>query len=111
MEIAESEIDGVLVLEPQGYIDSTNANAFTTQLMDIVRARRCSLVIDFQNVKYISSAGFRSLLIVGDAIEGMQRKLVLCGIAAEVRRVFAITKFDELFVVCATRSEAADVVK
>ena len=111
MEIAESEMDGVLVLEPLGYIDSTNANAFTTQLMDIVRARQCSLVIDFQKVKYISSAGFRSLLIVGDAIESIQKKLVLCGIVAEVRRVFAIAKFDELFVVCSSRDEAADIAK
>jgi anti-anti-sigma factor len=111
MEIAESETAGVLVLEPSGYIDSTNANAFTTQLMDIVRARQCNLVIDFQKVKYISSAGFRSLLLVGDAIENIQKKLVLCGIGAEVRRVFAIAKFDELFVVCSSRDEAADITK
>jgi anti-anti-sigma factor len=99
------------VLEPFGDIDSTNAKDFTAQLSKIVRGRQCNLVIDFQKIKYVSSAGFRGLLIVGRAIEELQRKLVLCGMAAEVRRVFDIASFDELFVVCSSREEAVQNAK
>jgi anti-anti-sigma factor len=107
MDIAESDISGVLVVEPSGGIDSTNAKAFAAQVMDAVAARQCNLIIDFQKVKYVSSAGFRSLLIIGKSIESAQRKLVLCNIGPEVRRVFEIAMFSELFVICSSREDAA----
>jgi stage II sporulation protein AA (anti-sigma F factor antagonist) len=111
MEIVETEVDGILVLELLGDIDSTNAKDFTARLSEIVRGRQCNLVIDLQKIKYVSSAGFRGLLIVGQAIEDLQKKLVLCGMAAEVRRVFDIARFDELFVVCGSREEAIQNAK
>jgi anti-anti-sigma factor len=107
MDIVETDVAGVLVLEPSGGIDSTNAKAFAAQIIDKVQARQCNAVIDFQKVKYISSAGFRSLLIIGKSMEGAQRKLVLCGMGPEVRRVFEIAMFDDLFVICASREDAA----
>ena len=107
MDITEADVDGVLVLAPSGVIDSTNATAFTGRILDSVKGRQCNVVIDFQKIKYLSSAGFRSLLIIGKSIEGSQRKLVLCGMGPEVQRVFEIAKFDELFVTCESREEAA----
>jgi anti-anti-sigma factor len=107
MDIVEADVSGVLFVEPSGGIDSTNAKMFTSRVMDSFNARQCNLVIDFQKVKYISSAGFRSLLIIGKSIEVAQRKLVLCGMGPEVRRVFEIARFDELFVICSSREDAA----
>ena len=107
MDITETDISGVPVVEPSGGIDSTNAKAFAARVMDTFKMRQCNLIIDFQKVKYISSAGFRSLLIIGKSIEGAQRKLVLCGMGPEVRRVFEIAMFNELFVICASREDAA----
>ncbi len=107
MEIVEADLNGVLVLEPSGAIDSTNAKLFAGRILDSVTARQCNVVIDFQKVKYLSSAGFRSLLIIGKTIEAAHRKLILCGMGPEVRRVFDIAMFDELFVTCASREEAA----
>jgi anti-anti-sigma factor len=107
MDIVESDIGGILVVEPNGGIDSTNAKLFVAKIMDSFTTRQCNLVIDFRKVKYVSSAGFRSLLIIGKSIEGAQRKLVLCGISSEVRRVFEMGRFDELFTICSTREDAA----
>jgi anti-anti-sigma factor len=106
MDIKDTEVGGLLVVEPIGGIDSTNADEFTAHVIGAVNARQCNLVIDFQKVKYISSAGFRSLLIVGKSIQSAKRKLVLCGMGPEVRRVFEIATFNELFVICASREDA-----
>jgi len=107
MDIIETDMNGILILEPSGGIDSTNARAFTSRMIDAVQARQCNVVIDFQKVKYVSSAAFRSLLIIGQSIENSQRKLVLCGMGPEVRRVFDLAKFDEVFVICLSREDAA----
>jgi anti-anti-sigma factor len=106
MDIVETDMAGVLVVEPVGAIDSTNAKEFSARVIALAQARQCNLVIDFHSVKYVSSAGFRSLLIIGKSIEGAQRKLVLCGMDTEVQRVFEIAMFNNLFVVCASREEA-----
>lgn len=107
MDIVETDMNGVLILEPSGGIDSTNAKVFTARIIDTVQTRQCNVIIDFQKVKYVSSAGFRSLLIIGKSIESTQRKLVLCGMGPEVRRVFEIAMFNELFVICPSREDAA----
>jgi anti-anti-sigma factor len=111
MEISETDMAGVLVLEPSASIDSTNAKTFTARIIEIAQARRCNVVIDFQKVKYISSPGFRSLLIIGKSMEGAQRKLVLCGMDPEVRRVFEIAMFDGLFAICSSREDATAQAK
>src|SRR5262245_12359407 len=107
MDITETDVGGVLVIEPSGGIDSTNAKAFAARVMDSFNAKQCNLIIDFQKVKYISSAGFRSLLIIGKSIDGAHRKLILCGMGAEVGRVFEIAMFNELFTICSSREDAA----
>jgi anti-anti-sigma factor len=107
MEIVETDVSGVMVIEPIGGIDSTNAKEFAAQVMDRFNAKQSNFVIDFQQVKYVSSAGFRSLLIIGNSIERAKRKLVLCGMGPEVQRVFEIAQFNDLFVICASREDAA----
>jgi len=106
MDIVETDVSGILVVEPNGGIDSTNAKAFVARVMASFSARQCNLIIDFQKVKYISSAGFRSLLIIGKSIEDAHRKLVLCGMGPEVRRVFELATFNELFTICSSREDA-----
>ena len=107
MDIIETDVSGILVVEPNGGIDSTNAEAFVAQVMASFSARQCNLIIDFQKVKFISSAGFRSLLIMGKSIENARRKLFLCGMSPEVQRVFELATFNELFTICSSREDAA----
>ena len=107
MDIVETDLHGVLILEPSGSIDSTNAKAFSARVLDVAQARQSNVVIDFNKIKFISSAGFRSLLVIGKSIENAQRKLVLCGMSPEVERIFEIGMFSNVFVVCASREDAA----
>src|SRR3954453_17434941 len=107
MDIHEADQDGILILEPSGTIDSTNAKQFTAGIISAIQARQCPVVIDFHKIRYVSSAGFRSLLIIGKTMEDSNRKLILCGMGAEVRRVFDFARFDEVFVICSSREDAA----
>jgi anti-anti-sigma factor len=50
-------------------------------------------VIDLANVAYMSSAGFRSLLIVGKTVEQTAGQLALCGVSGEIKRLFDIGGF------------------
>jgi anti-sigma B factor antagonist len=63
------------------------------------------MLIDLQHVIYISSAGFRALLIAGKLAEESNAKLVLCGLSAEIKRLFEIGTFMDLFTICASRED------
>ena len=111
MEIVESQSDGVVIVEPRGRMDSTTAKPFGDRVVELIRSGSHHLLIDLGEVLYISSAGFRSLLIARKLIDEFKGKLVLCGMSAEIKRLFEIGHFTDLFLVCATRDEGVSKAK
>ena len=105
MELFETEQSGVVIIEPRGRIDTAGAKPFGDRLTQLIGAGTRRLLIDLRHVQYVSSAGFRVFLVVGQQMEQAHGHLVLCGMSAELRRLFDIGKFTELFTVSATRDE------
>src|SRR5262245_42661612 len=97
MKLVEAVADDVTIVEAYGRIDSTTAREFGDRLVSLVQAGRGSLVVDLKNIAYISSAGFRALLIAKRAAAGKQGKLALCGVIGEVKRLFDIGGFTNEF--------------
>ena len=105
MQIAEIQNDGVLIIEPKGRMDSTTAKPFGDRVVELIRSGSHHLLIDLHQILYISSAGFRSLLIARKLIDEFKGKLVLCGMSPEIKRLFEIGHFMDLFIICGTRDE------
>ena len=105
MELIESSADGVTVVEPRGRMDTVGARPFGDRVVELIRSGCRQLVIDLKHIQYISSAGFRALLIARKQSADSQGKLVLCGLSAEVRRLFEMSAFTEMFTICGTRDE------
>ena len=106
MELNESLTDGVTVLEPRGRMDTLGAKPFGERVVELIRAGTTRMLIDLGHIQYISSAGFRALLIARKQSADTQGRLVLCGLSAEVRRLFEMSAFTDLFTICGTREEA-----
>lgn len=111
MEIVVGESGGVSTVEPRGRIDSITAKEFGDQVCALIRSGARRIVIDFANIAYISSAGFRALLIAGKLAEENDCKLALCGVAGEVRRLFEISAFGTAFQIYPTREECIAKVR
>jgi anti-sigma B factor antagonist len=60
------------------------------QAVDYHVARK--VVIDFQNVKYISSVAFRPLLSIRRKMQEMRGRLLLCGLSRVIGDVFYTTR-------------------
>lgn len=105
MRLLEDRSGVVTIVEPDGRIDSATAPLFLERMAALVNAGAARLVVDFRNVVYITSAGFRSLLVAARLVEQAQGKLVLCGVTGEVRRLFDLIAFSDLFIICGTREE------
>lgn len=105
MELIESAQDGVTVVEPRGRMDTTGAKPFGDRVAALINSGAHQILIDLRQIPYISSAGFRALLIGAKLMEQAKGKLVLCGMSSEIKRLFEIGNFTDLFTICATRDE------
>jgi len=102
---AHQKRHGVAIVEPHGRIDTASAKSFGEEIGALIRAGSRSLLIDLRDIIYVSSAGFRALLVARKLMDEAQGKIVLCGISPDLRRLFEIGHFTDLFVICATRDE------
>jgi anti-sigma B factor antagonist len=105
MELREDEVDGVTVLEVVGRVDSNTAPLLQERLIALVGEMQAAVLLDFAQVDYISSAGFRILLLAARRAEHTASRLVLCGFSSKVRQLFDLGGFLDLFVIASTRDE------
>jgi anti-anti-sigma factor len=68
MEIHTDTFDAVTALAVKGRVDSTTADKLLDHLTAMIRGGCARLVIDLKDVTYISSAGFRTLLITARSV-------------------------------------------
>lgn len=105
MEIVETTHDGIAVLEVKGRINSTTAQSLQEKLCAAAGSGHAGVIVDLRQVAYISSAGFRALLLGSRAGASSGCALALCGVAGEVQRLFDIAGFDGAFEMFPTREE------
>ena len=104
-EQPQARSDGVIVVAPHGRIDTASAPGFGDQLGALIQAGCRNVLIDLCNIIYISSAGFRALLLAHKQMHATEGKIVICGLSPELRRVFEIAHLTSVFAIRGTRDE------
>jgi anti-anti-sigma factor len=105
MQIGVQQMGAVTVVELNGRIDSTTAKSFGDSLLGALKSDQARVIVDFRNILYISSAGFRVLLLAGRKAEETKSRFALCNLTTEVTRLFDLGAFRDLFVIYASRDE------
>ena len=106
MTINEAHEAGVVVVSPQGRIDSTTSAMLERHLQGLAAAGQTRVVVDFSGVDYISSAGLRVLLALVKRSRDQKGRVALFGLNDSVRQVFELAGFVALFTLAPTRAEA-----
>jgi anti-anti-sigma factor len=82
LRINESQVQG-----------DTLADALRDEFLAIYdQTGAVNVVIDFENVTYLSSSGFRPLLSLLRKVHERGGRLVLCNLTSEVEEIFAVTR-------------------
>jgi anti-anti-sigma factor len=105
MELREEKVGEVSVVEVKGRIDSTTAPALGERLRANLEAPKVRVVLDLSRLEYISSAGFRILLLAAKRADETGSRLVLCGVAGKVKQLFDLGGFLDLFTIVGSREE------
>jgi anti-anti-sigma factor len=73
--------------------------AFREVANRLLQAKDRTIVVELSQLKFIDSAGLGMLLIARDEASKAGRALVLAQPQGQVKRMFIVSKFDELFTI------------
>jgi anti-sigma B factor antagonist len=107
MDIAEHTEGGCHVVAVAGRLDSTSSPALEEVLCARVLAQP-AVIVDLQQLQYVSSAGLRVLLKSAKAARGAQHRLALAALTPQVQEVFDISGFTSIFQIFETRRQAIE---
>jgi anti-anti-sigma factor len=106
LRMEDSHAGPVCVLAISGRIDSGNAAALLDRLNKLLSSGEKTILIDFKEVLYLTSAAFRVLLIATDEAERSAARVVLCSVLGQVRELFEMGGLLEVFTIHGSREDA-----
>ena len=94
MNITKNSKDSQLVLSIEGRLDTTTAPQLESELTNSLDNVK-ELIIDIENLAYISSAGLR-VLLKAQKIMNKQGSMEVRNASSEIQDIFEVTGFDEI---------------
>jgi anti-sigma B factor antagonist len=106
MEISITESGDVRILSFQGNLDTNTSPDAENEINGLIEAGAQKLLVNFENLDYISSAGLRILLATAKKLKASQGDLKICCLNETVQEVFDISGFATILSVSKTEEEA-----
>ena len=106
MNVTMERSKHVLTMVVNGRIDWTTVPVFENAIRTEIEETDRSLILDFEDVSYIDSAGLRVVLLIAKSLRARGASLALCALSVPVRDVFRITGFESVLPIYETRMEA-----
>jgi anti-sigma B factor antagonist len=106
MEIIEENQSGINIFKLNGRLDSNTSQGFEKKVFQAIDDGSKSMIIDFGQLEYISSAGLRVILKATKALKREEGKMMLCDMQDYVKEVFEIAGFDSFLPIVGTMDDA-----
>jgi len=103
---------GVVNFTTTQVLDELNVQQLGQELMDLVEKRyMVKLVLNFENVKFLSSAVLGKLISLNKRLAAEKGRLAFCHIREDIMQVFKITRLDKLIPIVDSEEEAVQKVR
>lgn len=106
MDISSEVKERALIANIGERIDGSNALDFQNALTELISGNERDVVLDLEQLKYISSAGLRVILLTAKAVQRQGAQLIVCSLSESVREVFKISGFDRIIPVQDSQDDA-----
>ncbi|MCU0490835.1 MAG: anti-sigma factor antagonist [Chloroflexaceae bacterium] len=104
--ITADETPEVTVLPVAGRVDASTAPKLTAQVRQQIDAGARHVLLDLNQVTFLSSSGLRALLLIRKDLMTLGGELRLAALQPHVQEVFVITGFTQVFAIHPTEDEA-----
>jgi anti-anti-sigma factor len=96
LEIGFKREGTTVIASVHGRIDTVSSLAFQQRIEEVLNENETTIVLDLENLEYLSSSGLRSVLIVAKKAGAAGGKLCCCNMQALVKRVFDVSGFSSM---------------
>ena len=96
MTIERIQVGSKVVLRVAGRMDADTAVQFEQQCETCISEGITSLVIDLGDLRYISSMGLRSFVVIAQKLRQKGGALRICRLTGLVQQVFEITRLNQV---------------
>ena len=97
MEIAVMPEGGKTLLKVVGRIDENGAEELKRRVLELDTVNMKELVLDFQGVSFIGSAGIGKLLLFYKRMAPHGGRIRIINMPREIYPMFTVTKLDQIF--------------
>jgi anti-sigma B factor antagonist len=107
LRIANSEVDGVTVLELDGRIVlGEESNSLREKLKSLIAAGKTKIVLNVANIRYIDSTGLGTLVAAHVSAKTQGASVRLCHLGQKFHDILQVTKLVTVFGVYDTQAAA-----
>ena len=106
MEIVESKQNDVSIFKLTGRLDSNTSPGLEQKLATAMENGAKNMILDFENLDYISSAGLRIILKTTKDLKRADGRIILCSMQNYVKEVFEIAGFDSFLPIVPSLDDA-----
>ncbi len=100
------KVDKSLVAYPKGRLDLSLSSQLEEELSKLIDEGNLHIVLNFKNVEYMSSSGFRACIATLRKLNMCEGSLKISCIHSDVSRIFEVMELDSLFDIYETEEEA-----
>ena len=97
MEFLSRDEEHGVVVAIAGRLDAVTSADFEKRMRELIDRGNAALVVDFERLDYISSAGLRALLVVARTLKAKDGRLRFANVKGGVRAVFDMSGFASMF--------------
>ena len=97
MEVHITESEGTMTARLSGRLDTPAAAEVTHEIQPLLDHAGGTIVLDCSKMTYISSSGLRIFLTIRKAAAASGGHVIIEGLSNEIRQVFMMTGFLQLF--------------
>lgn len=105
MDIATEKKQACTLVSVAGRMDALTATEFEKACQLLIEQGERTVVTDFSDLEYISSAGLRSILASAKKLKKAGGSIQFCGLKGMVEEVFRVSGFATLFTITDTAEE------
>lgn len=106
MNVTTEQVGTISVVRVSGQLDSSTADAFSSRMIELAKAPTTRLVLDLEQVAYVSSAGLRVVLALFKQLKANGGALVLAAVHPRVQDILEIAGFTAILPVAPTTDAA-----
>lgn len=106
MDIKQEVLGEIVILALTGRLDTLNFPLLDNEMTALLNKKQNVIVLDCQNLDYVSSSGLRILLKSLKQVKAAGGKFALCSLQPQISQIFKISGFDHLFEIYPGKTEA-----